>query len=806
MLRLFGFILLFHLSVSGYAQSPMYAVVTESMLPSSDGHLITDMALDTNGLLWVTTENEGILRYDGERFVRMDAVPSNPDDEIYYTALCMLRPKLWLAAGAGVYEWNGKDWRITQYPETHCVDLLNTGMGRIYALSQTHLYYRGLLDDVWTEESVPGLFGAYQLTQKEGLLLIASESGLWMRTPSGLWTQLLDEPVASAMPLGDQWMAVTESGLKVLGDQGWAIMAPQIKGYHSHVVTADGQNTWLIGESGLWYVRQDGLTARLYTHGGLELDALRLGIPSDAGGLFVATEKGLLRMDSPERWFDLRTLPFRIGPIDHIASRGSDSCWVSTNLGIFSMGPHGIRSHGRPGVGLVSGIQLQQGAWSFGEFGLRRFTQGKWQAFGPKQWISELQWKGDSLYVHLPHGWEKAYWSGSSTSKFSPCSAGPAQVQSIPDIQWVQDVYGLAIESKDRSIGQGMVPALMIRSIERRTKKENDPIIIKVGFRGLPGAGAGIPIEYQINEGDWVGMGSSRRLVLERLRAGNYRLRFRAASPNGDKLGQPMGSIDVLPAAWKRPEFWIPALALLLILLGVAAVIAWRRVRDRRVWRREKAQLERMALRLQMNPHFTFNALESISAFILEKQPKEAVTYLHKFSRLMRYTLESAEDPLVTLDREKQALENYIALEQMRFDQGFQVVFQVEEGLEIQSLTIPPMLIQPLVENAILHGLRPKIKAGQMDGVLKIYFGHDSSTTAMMVQVEDNGIGREAAKRQKSGDEGEKRSAATRILESRLAALQLETGKPHSVSVEDLNEGTRVTLVLPLLQEWGDND
>ena len=179
------------------------------------------------------------------------------------------------------------------------------------------------------------------------------------------------------------------------------------------------------------------------------------------------------------------------------------------------MGPHGIRSHGRPGVGLVSGIQLQQGAWSFGEFGLRRFTQGKWQAFGPKQWISELQWKGDSLYVHLPHGWEKAYWSGSSTSKFSPCSAGPAQVQSIPDIQWVQDVYGLAIESKDRSIGQGMVPALMIRSIERRTKKENDPIIIKVGFRGLPGAGAGIPIEYQINEGDWVGMGSSRRLVLE---------------------------------------------------------------------------------------------------------------------------------------------------------------------------------------------------------------------------------------------------------------------------------------------------
>lgn len=806
MLRKIGLLLLLAFSMSGYAQSPMYAVVTESMLSSSDGYLITDMALDTNGLLWVTTENEGILRYDGERFVRMDEAPSNPDDEIYYTALCMLRPKFWLAAGDGVYQWKGKQWMSTSYPETHCVDLLNTGMGRIYALSPEHLYYRGLAEDTWTKESVPGLFGAYQLTQKEGLLLIASESGMWMRNPSGLWTQLLDEPVASAIPLGDQWMAVTEEGLKILGDQGWKTMASQIKGYHSHVNTADGQNTWLIGESGLWYVRHDGQTAQLYTHGGLELQTLRMGIPSDAGGLFVATEKGLLRMDSPERWFDLRTLPFRIGPIDHIAPFGSDSCWLSSSLGIFSMGPRGIRNHGEPGMGLVSGISLQNGAWCFGEFGLRRFRQGQWQTFGPKQWISELRWKGDSLYIHLAEGWEKAYWTLKKNLSFTPCSKAPRGAQSLLDEQWVQDIYGLAIESKNRSIGQGMLPALLIRSIERRTKKENDPVIIKVGFRGLPGAGAGVPLEYQIDEGEWLSMASSRRLVLERLRAGSYRLRFRAAIPAGERLGLPQVTIEVLPAAWKRPEFWIPALISLLIILGIAGLITWRRIRDRSDWNREKAQLERMALRLQMNPHFTFNALESISAYILEKQPKEAVTYLQKFSRLMRYTLESAEDSAVTLDREKQALENYIALEQMRFDRGFQVVFQVEEGMECESLTIPPMLIQPLVENAILHGLRPKIKAGQMDGVLKIYFGHDPSSTALFIQVEDNGIGREASKKQKSGDEGEKRSAATRILESRLAALQLETGKPYSFMVEDLNEGTRVTLVLPLHQEWADND
>ncbi len=786
------------------AQAPMYAVVTESMLAKSDGHLITDMALDTNGLLWVSTENEGILRFDGERFLRMDRAPENQEGESYYTAICMLRPNLWLAGGNGVHMWNGGDWERSSYPDPSCVDLLNTGMGRIYALSPNRLYYRGLSEDSWTEEGVPGLIGAYQLAQKEGILLISSESGLWMRNPSGLWTQLLDEPVASAMPLGDYWMAITDAGLKILGDEGWTVLEPSVRGYHSYVVTADGQNTWLIGESGLWYIRQDGLTARLYTHGGLELESLRQGIPSDAGGLFVATEKGLLRIDAPERWFDLRTLPFRIGPITHVASYGTDSCWAATSTGIYSMGPRGIRNHRKPGPGLVSGLLLHEGAWAYGEFGLRHYRNGRWELIGRPDWVTDIRSAADSLFIHQNGAWSATAWD--RVPRFEVVERVPAKNGAPHSPQWIQDVYGLALEARERRVGQGMVPALLIRSVERRTKKENDPVVIKVGFRGLPQAGAGIPLEYQINQGDWISMGSSRRLVLERLRPSTYQIRFRAHVPSGADWGQPVVSVEVMPSAWKRPAFWVPALASMLFLLGLAGTIAWRRMRDRDAWKREKTELERMALRLQMNPHFTFNALESISAFILEKEPKEAVTYLHKFSRLMRYTLESAEDRYVSLAREQEALENYIALEQMRFDQGFQSVFQVEEGLDIQAVMIAPMLVQPLVENAILHGLRPKIKAGEMDGVLKIYVGHDASGHSLSIQVEDNGIGRNAAKMQKSGDEGEKRSAATRILQSRLSSMKSETGKPHSAIVEDLNEGTRVTLVLPLRHEWDEND
>mgnify|MGYP003333326765 FL=1 len=785
------------------AQAPLYAVVTESMLSSTESYRITDMALDTNGLVWVTTEQSGILRFDGERFIRMDAAPENPDDEVYYTAIAMIRPKFWLAAGDGVYAWKGKEWMQTTFPEKHCVDLINTGMGRIYALGSNTLYYRGVAEDRWTQEDVPGLEGAYQLIQKEGLLLIASESGLWLRNPAGLWTQLLDEPVSSAMPLGSEWLAVTQDGLKRLGDGGWTLIAPAVKGYHSFVSTADGQNAWLIGESGLWYVRNDGAALRLFSQGGLELETLQHGMASDAGGLLLASEKDLLRVDQPERWFDLRTLPYRLGPVEHVSGLGTDSCWLATTKGLYALGPKGLHSLPKPGAGVVAGLSIEKGGFAYGEFGLKSFARGAWKASGVTEWVSGLSWKGDSLLVQTLNGWMRLNGSG----QLVPYTGKTPMISDqAGDAKWVTDVFGLALEASSRRVGEHLKPSLLIRGVERRTKKENDPVVLKFGFRGLPAAGEAVPVEYQINGGEWVNLGLARRLVLDRLRAGRYEVRFRAAAPNGEVWGEPVYTIEVLPAAWKRPEFWVPAVGIGFLLLGLAGYIGWRRLRDRRIWQKERAQLERMALRLQMNPHFTFNALESISAFVLEKKPKEAVTYLHKFSRLMRYTLENAEEAYVTLEKEKQALENYIALEQMRFDHGFQCVFQVEEGLDTQVLGIPPMLVQPLVENAILHGLRPKLKAGATDAVLKLYMGLGPAPDTLLIQVEDNGVGREASKQHKSGDEGEKRSAATRILENRLQALQQETGKLHSVAVEDLDEGTRVSLVLAMYQEWDDND
>jgi LytS/YehU family sensor histidine kinase len=317
-------------------------------------------------------------------------------------------------------------------------------------------------------------------------------------------------------------------------------------------------------------------------------------------------------------------------------------------------------------------------------------------------------------------------------------------------------------------------------------------VVLRVARLGDPLA-EGRSLRYRRDGGDWVDLGAGRSLVLSGLSSGSHVLELES---------DPLQRFTVmLPRPWwAQPRFWIPLALSLAVAGSVFLTFALRRRREAKKWAREKAELERMALRLQMNPHFTFNALESISSFVLEQKPREAVQYLNRFARLMRYTLEKAEQERVALSDELDALAHYVALEQMRFDRQFDFVLEVDEALDAGDLAIPPMLLQPLVENAILHGLRPLV--GRR-GCLTLRVLQAVEPGRLRIEVEDNGVGRGAASAQRTGDEGQKRSMATRILASRLKALSEATGSPFSQSVEDLNEGTRVVLALPKDELWG---
>ncbi|MEM7035874.1 MAG: tetratricopeptide repeat protein [Bacteroidota bacterium] len=247
----------------------------------------------------------------------------------------------------------------------------------------------------------------------------------------------------------------------------------------------------------------------------------------------------------------------------------------------------------------------------------------------------------------------------------------------------------------------------------------------------------------------------------------------------------------------ERLRFVLLAVLAALLLLVTFLVFYLRRARATRQRLEIESQLrtfERQALRLQMNPHFIFNALTALGSYIYQQDTATATRFLGQFSRLMRLTLEHAARPLVSLEIELKMLRLYTTLEQARFEEKFEVEMDVEEGLDLEW-QLPPMLLQPFVENAILHGLAPRGAGGK----LEIRLRRDGE--ALACTISDNGIGRAAAKgRRREGHQ----PMGLSITRRRLELLAQQGGTEVRFDIEDLHDGagkpagTRVNLHIPV--------
>ncbi|MEM8763525.1 MAG: histidine kinase [Bacteroidota bacterium] len=202
------------------------------------------------------------------------------------------------------------------------------------------------------------------------------------------------------------------------------------------------------------------------------------------------------------------------------------------------------------------------------------------------------------------------------------------------------------------------------------------------------------------------------------------------------------------------------------------------------------------ALRAQLNPHFFFNALNSIQHLILRKKNSEALTYLTKFSRLARNTLESSVDGYASLEEEVKMLVDYLQLESLRFDGVFSYDIQVLENVNAVEVEIPFMITQPFVENAIIHGILPK-----EEGEKKLHIHFEKKEEILVCTIDDSGVGRKKGKKPQTKHGSNKQS---RGIEVTLARLKTMTPNPGILNIVDkTNEngeplGTKVVLYLPL--------
>lgn len=294
---------------------------------------------------------------------------------------------------------------------------------------------------------------------------------------------------------------------------------------------------------------------------------------------------------------------------------------------------------------------------------------------------------------------------------------------------------------------------------------------------------------------DWTYAGASREALFTDLKSGNFNLEVQARYPWQDwQLQAEVYSFKIRSAFWRTWWFWT-------LMVAATGTLAYFWMRDRYRKREERLRLEndlmemeRKALRLQMNPHFIFNALDSISSFIFKKDPKQAVRYLNNFAKLMRLTLESSMEHVHPVETEVSILKNYLELEKLRFSEKFDYEIELDEEFDF-DVGMPPMLIQPHVENAILHGLKPK----GTKGYVRISFSREEDHLCCV--IEDDGIGREKAK----SLPGKKahRSMATQINKDRIALLRKSVDEEIDLQVIDKYnqageaEGTKVIIRLP---------
>ena len=225
------------------------------------------------------------------------------------------------------------------------------------------------------------------------------------------------------------------------------------------------------------------------------------------------------------------------------------------------------------------------------------------------------------------------------------------------------------------------------------------------------------------------------------------------------------------------------------------------RRRESQLLKLKATRLQLKALRAQMNPHFIFNALNSIQEFIVSKQPIEAASHLALFARLMRQSLDYSEREVITLEEEITFLTNYLDLNQkLRFRDEFTYSIVVADDLEEDLIGIPAMLVQPYVENAIEHGIR-LVEAGHV----QIEFSSPSNDDeTLIIVIQDNGVGRQRSAAQHSTRLSDHKSMGTTITKHRLELLNTGERENTAVVYTDLVDtdgsaaGTRVTITLPI--------
>lgn len=307
---------------------------------------------------------------------------------------------------------------------------------------------------------------------------------------------------------------------------------------------------------------------------------------------------------------------------------------------------------------------------------------------------------------------------------------------------------------------------------------------------------------------NWSPSSKDRSILYSNLNPGNYVFQLKASNEDGVWNEYPLEfKFEIETPFWRTTWFILLCIISCSVLLFVVYVLSINRIRRKALIKQHQLsiekdflELEQKAMRLQMNPHFIFNALNSIQSLIGTGKETEARYYLAKFSRLMRQILDNSRQSEITLEEEINTLENYLLIEQFCNGDRFQYTIEVSEKIEPDFINIPPMLLQPFVENAIKHGMKGRSDQNEI-GKINLQFSEINGILECV--IEDNGIGREQAEKlKKESKETYHKSTGLAVTTERLNLMRLsEDIEPYEILdlyTDGKAGGTKVIIRIPI--------
>lgn len=292
------------------------------------------------------------------------------------------------------------------------------------------------------------------------------------------------------------------------------------------------------------------------------------------------------------------------------------------------------------------------------------------------------------------------------------------------------------------------------------------------------------------------------------LNYGHHDLHVRAVDVNGN-IGKDvlLTRFDIATPFWKTLWFWISAIVLLQAVALYGGLLWKREKRKSKLARQvaivQNASLEQQAFTSLMNPHFMFNALNSIQHYINVQDRQNANRYLSDFASLIRKNFEAAQKSFISLEEELENLRIYLRLEQMRFKDRLTYEINIASQIDTEQWMIPTMILQPLLENAVLHGLMPSPLPGRLCIEL------EEKGSDLHITITDSGIGLKRSLLSKTA--GAHKSHGMDLIEKRMSALSRFVPEPITVTMapafeSELNPGNRIEIVIPagLYDAWND--